>query len=267
MPTTYRRYQPDQPLLLPPDLQEWVPPGHLAHHVSDVVDALDLTSFYAPYEGDGRRNAPYEPSMMVKVLIYAYATGTFSSRAVARKLEEDVAFRMLAAGNFPQHRTVCEFRRRHLGEFSELFVQVVRVAREMGLARFGKLSVDGTKVRANASKRKAMSYERMGQEEVRLQAQIEALLRKAGAVDAEEMSIGARISVATNCHRSCNAGRSAWRRPRPPKRVWRRRNARAMMSTGASLGRTAIPDGRPYKRAYGEPEPKAQSNFTDERQI
>ena len=144
MPTTYRRYQPDQPLLLPPDLQEWVPPGHLAHHVSDVVDALDLTSFYAPYEGDGRRNAPYEPSMMVKVLIYAYATGTFSSRAVARKLEEDVAFRMLAAGNFPQHRTVCEFRRRHLGEFSELFVQVVRVAREIGLARFGKLSVDGT---------------------------------------------------------------------------------------------------------------------------
>ena len=132
MPTTYRRYQPDQPLLLPPDLQEWVPPGHLAHHVSDVVDALDLTSFYAPYEGDGRRNAPYEPSMMVKVLIYAYATGTFSSRAVARKLEEDVAFRMLAAGNFPQHRTVCEFRRRHLGEFSELFVQVVRVAREIG---------------------------------------------------------------------------------------------------------------------------------------
>ena len=187
MPTTYRRYQPDQLLLLPPDLQEWVPPGHLAHHVSDVVDALDLTSFYAPYEGDGRRNAPYEPSMMVKVLIYAYATGTFSSRAVARKLEEDVAFRMLAAGNFPQHeRTVCEFRCRHLGEFSELFVQVVRVAREMGLARFGKLSVDGTKVRANASKRKAMSYERMGQEEVRLQAQIEALLTKAGAVDAEE---------------------------------------------------------------------------------
>ena len=92
MPTTFRAYQPNQPLLLPPDLQEWVPPGHLAHHVSDVVDALDLTAFYAPYEGDGRRNAPYEPSMMVKVLIYAYATGTFSSRAVARKLEEDVAF-------------------------------------------------------------------------------------------------------------------------------------------------------------------------------
>ena len=241
MPTTFRAYQPEQPLLLPPDLQEWVPPGHLAHHVSDVVDALDLTAFYAPYEGDGRRNAPYEPSMMVKVLIYAYATGTFSSRALARKLEEDVAFRMLAAGNFPQHRTVCEFRRRHLGEFSELFVQVVRVAREMGLARFGKLSVDGTKVRANASKRKAMSYERMGQEEARLQAEIESLLTKAGRWTPKKTSIGARRSAATNCPRSCNAGRSAWRRSRRPKRVWRRRNAHATMSAGASLGRTAIP--------------------------
>ena len=190
MPTTFGAYQPDQPLLLPPDLQEWVPPGHLAHHLSDVVDALDLTAFYAPYEGDGRRNAPYEPSMMVKVLIYAYATGTFSSRAVARKLEEDVAFRMLAAGNFPQHRTVCEFRRRHLAEFSELFVGVVQVAREMGLARFGKLSVDGTKVRANASKRKAMSYERMGKEAARLQAEIEALLTKAGRWPRAEAGAG-----------------------------------------------------------------------------
>ena len=130
MPTTFRPYQPDQLLLLSPDLREWLPPGHLAHHVSDLVDALELRAFYAPYEGDGRRNAPYEPSMMVKVLIYAYATGVFSSRAIARKLEEDVAFRVLAAGNFPQHRTICEFRRRHLEDFERMFVEVVRVARE-----------------------------------------------------------------------------------------------------------------------------------------
>ena len=150
-------YQPDQLLLLSPDLREWLPPGHLAHHVGDLVDALELGAFYAPYEGDGRRNAPYEPSMMVKVLIYAYATGVFSSRAIARKLEEDVAFRVLAAGNFPQHRTICEFRRRHLGDFERMFVEVVRLAREMGVVRFGTLSVDGTKVRANASKRKWLS--------------------------------------------------------------------------------------------------------------
>ena len=168
MPTTFRRYEPDQMLLLAPDLREWVGEGHLAHHVSDLVDSVDLSGFYAPYEGDGRRNAPYEPSMMVKVLIYAYATGVFSSRRIARKLEDDVAFRMLAAGNLPQHRTICEFRRRHLEDFRRLFVEVVRVAREMGLARFGKLSIDGTKVRANASKRKAMSYERMLKEEGRV---------------------------------------------------------------------------------------------------
>ena len=125
MPTRFRPYQPDQGMLLPPDLRDWLPEGHLAHHVSDLVDGLDLTAFYAPYEGDGRRKSPYEPVMMAKVLIYGYATGVFSSRGLARKLEEDVAFRVLAAGNFPSHRTICEFRRRHLSDFKALFVEVV----------------------------------------------------------------------------------------------------------------------------------------------
>ena len=93
MPTTFRPYEPDQLLLFAPDIRGWLPEGHLAHHVSDLVDRLDLTAFYAPYEGDGRRNAPYEPRMMVKVLLYGYATGVFSSRGMARRLEEDVAFR------------------------------------------------------------------------------------------------------------------------------------------------------------------------------
>ncbi len=140
MPTTFRPYQPDQGLLLPPDLRDWLPEGHLAHHVSDLVDGMDLTVFYAPYEGDGRRKSPYEPRMMAKVLIYGYATGVFSSRGLARKLEEDVAFRVLAAGNFPSHRTICEFRRRHLSDFKALFVEVVGLARETDAAedaRFG----------------------------------------------------------------------------------------------------------------------------------
>ena len=186
MPTTFRPYAPDQMLLMPSDLREWLPEGHLAHHVSDLVDGLDLTAFYAPYEGDGRRNAPYEPRMMVKVLIYAYATGVFSSRGVARRLEEDVAFRVLGAGNFPQHRTLSEFRRRHLSDFEELFVEVVRLAQELGLASFGKLSIDGTKVRANASKRKAMSYGRMEEEERRLSGEVKALLATAGDADAAD---------------------------------------------------------------------------------
>ena len=194
MSTTFRPYAPDQSLLLPPDVREWLPEGHLAHHVSDLVDGLDLTAFFAPYEGDGRRNAPYDPRMMVKVLLYAYATGMFSSRGIARALEEDVAFRVLAAGNFPQHRTLCEFRRRHLEDFQALFVEVVRLAQELGLARLGKLSVDGTKVRANASKRKAMSYDRMQEEERRLEGEIAALLRQADATDeTEDACLGAEV--------------------------------------------------------------------------
>ena len=194
MSTTFRPYAPDQSLLLPPDVREWLPEGHLAHHISDLVDDLDLTAFYAPYEGDGRRNAPYEPRMMLKVLLYAYATGVFSSRRVARRLEEDVAFRVLAAGNFPQHRTLCEFRRRHLEDFQALCVEVVRLAQELGLARLGKLSIDGRKVRANASKHKAMSYDRMPEEEQRLESEIEALLRQADAVDeAEDARLGAEV--------------------------------------------------------------------------
>ena len=143
-----------------PDLRDWLPEGHLAYHVSELVDGLDLTAFYAPYEGDGRRNAPYEPRMMVKLLVCGYATGVFSSRGIAKKLEEDVAFRMLAAGNFPAHRTMSEFHRRNLEDFRQLFVEVVGLARELGLPKFGTLSIDGTKVRANASKRKAMTYRR-----------------------------------------------------------------------------------------------------------
>ena len=169
---------------------------------------------------------------MVKVLIYGYAMGVFSSRGMARKLEEDVAFRVLAAGNFPSHRTICEFHRRHLSDFKTLFVEVVGLARETGVGNFGKLSVDGTKVRANASKRKAMSYGRMREEERRLEAEIEALLSRAGDRRGEGAPGGA----------AAGGGRRPWARPRFE----------------------AQPQGgRPYKRDYGEPDEKAQDNFTD----
>ena len=186
MPTTFRPYNPKQGRLLPADLGEWLPEGHLAHHVDDIVDSLDLGAFHAPYQGDGRRNSPFDPRMMLKVLVHAYASGVFSSRRIARRLEEDVAFRMLAADNFPSHRTICEFRRRHLADFKRLFAQVVRLAGGTGLAKFGTLSVDGAKVRANASKRKAMSYARMKEAERRLEAEISELLDRARSADEDE---------------------------------------------------------------------------------
>src|ERR1700716_993210 len=139
MPTTFRPCAPDQSLLFPPSPRDWLPEGHWAFFIADTVAALALQALYAPYEGDGRRNQPFDPQMMVTVLLYAYATGTFSSRRIARKLEDDVAYRVLAADNFPAHRTICEFRQQHLKEFGELFVQVVRIAREAGVVRMGSL--------------------------------------------------------------------------------------------------------------------------------
>src|SRR2546425_1419846 len=133
MPTTFRPCAPDQSWLFPPSPRDWLPEGHLAFFIADSVAALDLEAFYAPYEGDGRRNQPFDPQMMVTVLLYAYATGTFSSRRIARKLEEDVAYRVLAAGNFPAHRTIADFRQQHLAAFARLFVQVVQLAREAGV--------------------------------------------------------------------------------------------------------------------------------------
>src|SRR6185436_1476220 len=132
MPTSFLPYDPRQDFLLPPSPSEWLPEDHLAYFVSEVIDGLDLQIFYSRYEGDGRRNQPYDPAMLVKVLVYAYTTGVFSSRKIARKLYEDVAFRMLGAGNFPSHRTICDFRVRHLGEFVQLFLQVLGIAKALG---------------------------------------------------------------------------------------------------------------------------------------
>ena len=271
MGTTFRPYQPDQVLMLPPDLREWVSEGHLAHHVSDLVDAVDLSAFYAPYRGDGRRNSPYDPRMMVKVLIYAYATGTFSSRKMAKRLEEDVAFRMLAAGNFPKHRTLCEFRKRHLGDFRAVFAEVVLLARALGLAGLGRVSVDGTKVRANASKRKAMSYGRMVkaeprlEEEIRaLEEEIQALVEKAEAVDEAEDERYGEDARGDELPEELKRREDRLAAIREAKARLEAEQRAADDARGRKPGQKRNPKGgRPYKREYGEPDEKAQSNFTD----
>src|SRR5699024_9941230 len=265
MPTTFRPYAPDQDLLLAPSLHDWLPSDHLAYFISELVDELDFNAFYAPYAGDGRRKQPYEPSMMLKVLIYAYATGTFSSRKIAKKLEEDVAYRVLAAGNFPQHRTICAFRKRHLADFKALFVEVVQLAGGMGLARLGTVAVDGTKVRANASKHKAMSYDRLVQKTAALRQEIDELCITAGDQDAaEDEQYGAQ-----------------WRGDEVPdelqhkqQRLKRLAQAKAQREAEQraiddARGRTPDDGRRPprggsrYKRDYGVPDDRAQTNFTD----
>jgi transposase len=161
MTISYLPYFPDQNHLLPVSAADWLPEGHLAYFIADTVDSLDLSAFHARYAKGGPRNQPFHPAMMVKVLLYGYATGVFSSRKLAKRLHEDVALRVLGAGNFPAHRTLSDFRALHLEELSALFVQVVKLARECGLVKLGTVAVDGTKVKANASRHKAMSYGRM----------------------------------------------------------------------------------------------------------
>ena len=257
MPTTFRPYEPNQTLLLPPDLRDWLPPDHLAYDIADLVDTLDLAPFYAPYEGDGRRHCPYEPAMMVKILLYAYATGTCSSRTMARKLEADVAFRVLAAGNFPRHRTWCEFRRRHLADVAHRFREVVHLARELGLVELGALAIDGTKLRANASKRKAMSYGRMLREEQRLRIEIDARWRRPKPSMRPRTTASAPTGAALSGRASGSGGMIAWPRSGPPRRGSRPNSARRMTTAAADRDRSAIRGaGSRTRAATGHPTPR-----------
>jgi transposase len=177
----------NQSLLFPPSLHDWLPEGHLARFVVDVVSALDLSAIYASYEEkDGRGQSAYAPEMMLRVLLYGYATGVYSSRKIEARTYEDVAFRYLAADAHPDHDTFAEFRKRHLEALAGLFTQALLLCEKAGLVKLGHVAIDGTKIKANASKHKAQSYARMGETEQRLKAEIEALLKQAKDVDAAE---------------------------------------------------------------------------------
>ena len=155
MSKTYRRYEPDQQLLMPAALQEWLPDDHLAYFISDVVDQLDMSEVTARYEGERRGGPPYHPRMMAKVLLYGYCVGVASSRRIAQRLHEDIAFRVLAANNTPDFRTISDFRKDNLDALSGLFVQVLALCQQAGLVKLGHVALDGgTKVKANASKHK-----------------------------------------------------------------------------------------------------------------
>src|SRR5487761_1716357 len=186
MPKTFRPYVPDQMLLLPPSVRDWVPEGDLAHVISEVVDALDLSEIEDVYEEELRGYPPYHPRMMTKLWLYAYAVGTRSCRKLAQLVQRDVGFMMLAAANQPDFRTLNSFRLRHLAALSGLFVQVVRLCEKKGLVQLRHVAVDGTRVKANASKHSAMSYGRMQQEEARIRAEVETYFRECDQVDAEE---------------------------------------------------------------------------------
>jgi transposase len=177
----------NQTLLFPPSLHDWLPDGHLARFVVDVVSALDLDAIYASYrEKDGRGQPAYAPEMMVRLLLYGYATGVYSSRKIETRTYEDVAFRYLAGDRHPDHATLAEFRKRHLTALAGLFRQALLLCAKAGLVKLGHVAIDGTKIKASASKHKAMSYKHMTETEARLEQEIKALLHQAEETDAAE---------------------------------------------------------------------------------
>src|SRR5271167_602230 len=193
MPKGYRTYLPEQDLLLPPSLREWVAEEHLVYFVSDVVDQLDLTAIHAVYGEEKRGQPPYDPRLMTKLLVFGYCTGVFSSRRIQKRLQEDIPFKVLAAGNEPDFRTISDFRKIHIGALEKLFEQVLAMALECGAIQLGRVSLDGTKLKANASKHKAMSYGRMKEKQLQLKAEVRQLLAEAEAADeAEDRQYGSQ---------------------------------------------------------------------------
>ncbi|HYL13143.1 MAG TPA: IS1182 family transposase [Terriglobales bacterium] len=250
MAKTYRAYLPEQDLLLPPSLRDWLPEDHLAYFVSDVVDQLDLSAIESVYEEEERGQPPYHPRMMTKILLYGYCIGVYSSRRIEKKLREDVGFRVLAAGNEPDFRTISDFRKLHLGALQKLFDQVLQIALQAGTMKLGRVMLDGSKVKANASKHKAMSYGRMQEDEKRLKEEVRRLLAQAEATDAEEDGRYGADRRGDELPAELARRETRLKRIREAKRALEERAREQAKSKG-----------EPEEKA--KPEAKMQYNFTD----
>lgn len=186
MSKTYRPWNPNQQWLLPPSVHDWLPENDLVYFIMDTVNELDISAITTKYEQEERGFPPYNPRMMVALLFYAYCRGIFSSRKIMQACEERLTFRVIAGDDIPNFRTISDFRKQHLKALEDLFVQVLQLCQKAGLVKLGHIALDGTKVKANASRHKAMSYGRMKQEEKRLKEEIHQLLSEAQAVDQQE---------------------------------------------------------------------------------
>lgn len=186
MSKTYRPYVPDQMFLLPPSLLDWLPQDHPVFFVREILDTIDLSPITNVYEDEERGYPPYHPKVLTGILLYGYSRGITSSRKLENHCKEDVAFRVLAANNMPDHRTISDFRKRHLGALPHVFLEVLRLCQKAGLVKFGHIALDGTKMKANASKHKAMSYGRMQAEITRLKGEIAGILKQAEDTDVRE---------------------------------------------------------------------------------
>ena len=254
--TRFRDYSPNQDFLLPPSLREWLPSDHLASFISDVVDALDLSEIIDAYDNSQGGQAPFHPVLMTKLLLYAYSIGVPSSRRIEKSTYEVIPFRVLSANQHPDHDTISEFRKRHLVALGRIFLQVLELCRKAGLVKLGHVALDGTKVKANASKHKAMSYDHMQKKTDELKAEIARLLAEAEAVDAAE---------------DTRYGRSKRGDELPEELRFRERRLRKIEEAKQALEEEARKEARAAQPAAEKakaesdvrPQPKAQRNFTD----
>lgn len=253
MAKTYRCYLPEQDLLLPPSLRDWLPENHLAYFVSDLIDQVDLSGIEAYYEREEGGYPPYHPRMMTKILVYGYWVGVFSSRRLRKRLQEDVAFRVLAAGNEPDFRTISDFGKIHVEALEGLFRQVLRMALELGAMKLGRVAIDGSKVKGNASKHKAMSYQWMKEQEPRLREQVRRLLQQAEAIDAQEDAEYGPHSLGEELPAELQRREERLRRIREAKRALQERARAEAEAQGKGK----------EEQAKVKPAPKAQYNFTD----
>jgi len=261
----FKAYDTHQSYLLPPSPREWLPKDHLAYFIDNVVDQLDLCEVFASYEGT-KGQPPYHPQMMVKVWLYGYCVGIRSSRRLERALHEDVGFRMLSGNQQPDHWTLSEFRRRHLSALSGLFLQTVRLAQQAELVKLGQVAIDGTKLKANASKHRAMSYGRMEKEEKRLREEIRQYFEEVEATDqAEQERYGMKRGDELPGHlktekQRLDVIREAMAQLEEQARQKAAAEQQKRREKAAKEGRTYHPRKDPDDAA---PSPKAQRNFTD----
>ena len=254
--------------LMPPSVDEWLPERHLARFVVEVVEGLDLRRMSGSYRGSG--SASYHPSVLLGILVYGYATGVFSSRRLELATYNSVAFRFIAGNEHPDHDTIATFRRRFLTQIQALFVEVLKLAREMGVLKLGTVALDGTKIHANASRHSALSYEHAGKIEAQLKAEVADLLAKAEAAD--EADVPDRVSIPDElARREARLTKLAEARAKIEARA-KERFEREQAEHKAKLAERAAkaeatgkkPRGRPPQPPVEGPLPNDQINLTDE---
>jgi transposase len=254
--------------LLPPSVDEWLPEKHLARFVVEVIDGMDLRAMSGSYRGSG--SASYHPRMLLGILVYGYATGIFSSRKLERATYDSVAFRFIAANDHPDHDTIATFRRRFLKQIEGLFVQVLLLAREMGMLKLGTLGLDGTKIHANASRHSALSYEHAGKIEAQLKAEVAELTAKAEAADKADIPDGMSIpdELARREDRLQKIAETSAKIEARGKERFAREQAEHEAKLAARKAKTAStgkkPCGKPPRPPTQGPLPTDQINLTDE---